>query len=309
MRGNKDKIYFTAGTEAMNWVFSDFREISKASFFGKMNYSFDSRYILEVTARGDGSSKFAPNNRWGFFPSAALAWNVTNEKFMKPLVSGGAINNLRFRVSYGLIGNENVDPYLWEEIVNTWGWTMRMPNPNFSWEKQKQWNLGMELTTLNNRLTFGAEVYKKHSFDLIYDAFPVPPLTGSHTLESAVNIGEVENKGFELNFKWSDKIGDFTYSIGGMLFDNKNQVLKAGYRATDTLIFKNTTDKIWYPGIGIDNFYGYRSQGYFRDQDDVEKTAAKLPNTLPGDIKYIDQNGDGIINNLDRINLGDPFPT
>lgn len=308
LRGSKDKIYFTAGAEAMNWTYSNFTEISKASFFGKLNYSFDNRYILEVTARGDGSSKFAPNNRWGFFPSAALAWNASNESFLQPLVKSGAINNLKFRASYGLIGNENVDPYLWEEIVNTWGWTMRMPNPNFSWEKQKQWNVGMELTTLNNRLSLGAEVYKKHSFDLIYDKFPVPPLTGSYYLESAVNIGEVNNKGFEISANWSDKIGDFTYSIGGMLFDNKNEVLKAGYKTTDTLIFKDNTDKIWYPGVAIDNYYGYKSNGYFRDQEDVDKTVAKLPNTLPGDIKYIDQNGDGVINNLDRVNLGDPFP-
>ncbi len=308
LRKNKDKIYFTGGAETMNWTYSNFNEISKASFFGKLNYSFDSRYILEVTARGDGSSKFAPGNRWGFFPSAALAWNATNEKFMEPLVRSGAVNNLRFRLSYGRIGNENVDPYLWEEIVNTWGWTMRMPNPNFSWEKQKQWNVGVELTTLNNRLTAGLEVYKKHSFDLIYSNFPVPPLTGSYSLESAVNIGEVDNKGYEITMIWNDKIGDFTYSIGGMLFDNKNEVLKAGYTASDSLIFKDNTDKIWYPGVAIDNYYGYQSNGFFRDADDVEHTAAKLPNTLPGDIRYVDQNGDGVINNLDRVNLGDPFP-
>lgn len=308
VRGKKDKIYFTGGAESMNWTYSDFKEISKASFFGKLNYSFDSRYILEMTARGDGSSKFAPGHRWGFFPSAALAWNVTNEKFMKSLVNNGTLDNLRFRLSYGLIGNENVAPYLWEEIVNTYGWTMRSPNPNFSWEKQKQWNLGMEFTTLNKRLTFTGEIYKKHSFDLIYDKFPVPPLTGSNSLESAVNIGEVENKGFELSLNWNDKIGDFTYSIGGMLFDNKNEVLKAGYRSNDTLIFKDNTDKVWYRGIGIDNFYGYQSNGFFRDKADVDNTPGKLPNTLPGDIRYRDQNGDGIINNLDRVNLGDPFP-
>lgn len=308
LRGRKDKIYVTGGAESMSWIFSDFKEISKASFFGKLNYSFDSRYILEVTARGDGSSKFAPGNRWGFFPSAAVAWNVTNERFMKPIVKSGVIDNLRFRGSYGEIGNEDVKPYLWEEIVNNYGWTMRMPNPNFSWEKQKQWNVGMELTTLNKRLSFVGEIYSKHSFDLIYDEFSVPPLTGSHTLESAVNIGEVENKGFELSLKWNDKIGDLHYSIGGMLFDNKNKVLKAGYRYNDTLIFKDNANKVWYRGIAIDNYYGYESNGYFRDADDLDKTAAKLPNALPGDIKYVDQNGDGVINNLDRVNLGDPFP-
>src|SRR5690606_40679409 len=88
------------------------------------------------------------------------------------------------------IGNENVDPYLWEEVVNTWGWTMRVPNPLFSWEKQKQWNIGADISLLNNRLSFTAEVYDKFSYDLIYSDFPVPPLTGSYYLTSAVNIGD-----------------------------------------------------------------------------------------------------------------------
>ncbi len=308
LRRGKDKIYFTAGAEAMSWNYTDFREVSKSSFFGKLNYSFDNRYILEFTPRADGSSKFAPGNRWGFFPSGALAWNVTNENFMKPIVRSGKLNNLKFRVSYGLIGNENVDPYLWEEIVNTWGWTMRLPNPAFSWEKQKQANLGMEATLLDNRLTITADVYKKHSFDLIYSDFPVPPLTGSHTLESAVNIGEVDNKGFELSATWSDNIGDLKYSIGGMLFDNRNEIMKAGYKANDTLIFKDNNDKVWYRGIALDNYYGYKADGFYRDAAEVEGSPARFPNTLPGDIRYVDQNKDGVINNEDRVNLGDPYP-
>jgi TonB-linked SusC/RagA family outer membrane protein len=308
LRKGKDKIYFTAGAEVMSWNYTDFREVSKSSFFGKLNYSFDNRYILEFTPRADGSSKFAPGNRWGFFPSGALAWNVTNESFMQSIVSSGKLNNLKFRVSYGLIGNENVDPYLWQEIVNTWGWTMRLPNPNFSWEKQKQANIGMEATLLDKRLTITADVYKKHSFDLIYDEFPVPPLTGSYYLSSAVNIGEVDNKGFEISANWSDRIGELHYSIGGMLFDNRNEVIKAGYKNNDTLIFKDNNDKIWYKGVALDNYYGYQTNGFYRDKDEVDAAAAKMPNTLPGDIRYIDRNKDGLINNEDRVNLGDPFP-
>lgn len=308
LRGEKDKIYLVLGSEIMNYLYTDYREISKASFFTKLNYSFDNRYLLETTIRTDGSSKFAPGNQWGFFPSASLGWNVHNEGFMEGLKSNGIINTLKFRGSYGLIGNENIDPYLWQEVVNTWGWTMRVPNPLFTWEKQKQVNVGVDIETLKNRLSITADAYDKYSYDLIYDAFPVPPLTGSHTLTSAVNIGEVENRGWEVSARWSDKVGDFSYSIGGMLFDNKNKVLKAGYSNSDTLIFKNDNDKIWYRGIAVDNYYGYQSDGYFKDQADVDATEAKLPNTLPGDIKYVDQNNDGIINDLDKVNLGDPFP-
>lgn len=308
LRAKKDKLYLIAGSEIMNFNYTDYREVSKASFFGKVNYAFDNRYIVEVTARADGSSKFAPGHRWGMFPSAAIAWNAQNEEFFDPLRSSGVITNLKLRFSYGRIGNENVDPYLWQENVNDWGWTMRVPNPEFSWEKQKQWNVGLDVTALNDHLNLTAEVYNKHSYDLIYGRFPVPPLTGSNNLESAVNIGEVENNGWEISAQWSDKLGNLSYTIGGMLFDNRNKVLRAGYGANDTLIFKDNENKIWYPGIALDNYYGYQSNGYFQNQEEVNNTTAKLPNTLPGDIRYVDQNGDGIINEMDRVNLGDPFP-
>ncbi|MBC9796559.1 TonB-dependent receptor [Sinomicrobium weinanense] len=308
LRKNKDKLYLIAGSEIMNYNYTDYREISKASFFGKLNYSLDNRYILEMTARTDGSSKFAPGHRWGFFPSAAVAWNVHNENFLSGLRDNGTVNNLKLRFSYGLIGNENVAPYLYQEIVNNWGWTIRVPNPDFTWEKQRQANAGLDLTVLNNRLSLTAELYRKHSYDLIYSRFTVPPLTGANIPESSVNIGEVENKGWEISARWSDQIGELSYSIGAMLFDNKNKILKAGYSKSDTLVFKEDPDKVWYRGIAIDNFYGYESNGYFQDQEEVDATTAKLPNTLPGDIRYVDQNGDGIINELDKINLGDPFP-
>ncbi|QBQ40962.1 SusC/RagA family TonB-linked outer membrane protein [Sphingobacterium psychroaquaticum] len=308
LRDSRDKVYLTLGTEVMNLTYTDYKEISKASFFGKLNYAFDNRYILELTGRSDGSSKFAPGHRWGFFPSGAVAWNAHNESFFSGLRDSKVITNLKFRGSYGLIGNENVDPYLWEESVNTWGWTMRVPNPKFSWEKQKQWNVGVDITALRDRLTVTAEVYNKNSYDLIYDQFAVPPLTGSNTLISAVNIGEVENKGWELSASWSDKKGDFSYTVGGMLFDNKNRMLKAGHNVTDSLIFKGNNNRIWYKGIPINNYYGFETNGYFQNQAEIDATQAKLPNTLPGDIRYVDRNGDGIINDQDRTYLADPLP-
>ena len=227
---------------------------------------------------------------------------------MQPLTQSGALSNLKFRASWGRIGNENVNPYLWQEIVNTWGWTMRVPNPEFSWEKQNQWNVGVDLGMFKNRFTLTADVYKKHSYDLIYSDFPVPPLTGSYYLTSSVNIGEVDNQGWEVSAKWADNIGDFSYSIGGMIFDNKNKVMKAGYNPTDTLIFKGTNDRIWYQGIPIENYYGYETNGFFKDKAEIDATQAKFPNTLPGDIKYVDQNNDGVLNDKDRVFLGDPAP-
>ena len=308
LRKGKDMVYALAGAEIMNMTYTDYHEISKASFFAKVNYSFDNRYLLEATIRRDGSSKFAPGHQWGFFPSASLGWNVHNEKFMKSLVDKEWINNMKFRLSYGKIGNENVSPYLWQEVVNNYGWTMRVPNSEFSWEKQRQWNAGLDLTAFKNRFSLTFDIYDKFSYDLIYSNFPVPPLTGSHDLVSSVNIGEVKNNGWELSLKWSDEIGNVSYSIGGMLFDNINKVEKAGYTDEDVLIFKNNTNKIWYKGVPIDNYYGYESNGYFQNKEEIAKTDAKLPNTLPGDIKYVDQNGDGVINDNDKVILGNPLP-
>src|SRR5690606_34498359 len=129
-----------------------------------------------------------PGQKLGFFPSAAIAWNLHNETFMSSLREDNLLTNFKIRGSYGLIGNENVAPYLWQEVVNTWGWTMRVPNPLFSWEKQKQANIGFDLSALDHRLNATFDVYSKHSFDLIYSEFPVPPLTGSYYLNTSVNI-------------------------------------------------------------------------------------------------------------------------
>ena len=308
LRQDKDKIYLTAGTEVMNHTYSNYQEVAKASFFGKANYSFDNRYLLELTTRADGSSKFSPSHRWGFFPAGAVAWNVHNEGFMAPLTESGFLNTLKIRLSAGIIGNENIDPYMWVESVNSWGWTMRVPNHEFTWEKQRQTNLGIDLSLLESRLNLTSDVYDKYSYDLIYSNFPVPPLTGSYYLESAVNIGAVRNRGWEVSAEWRDQVGDFSYNIGGMLFNNENEVVKAGYTKSDTLIFKGNPDKIWYRGIAIDNYYGFESRGYFDSQEELNSTTAKLPNTVVGDIRYVDQNGDGVISNEDRVDLGDPFP-
>ena len=140
LRNDKDKLYVVAGAEAMSYVFTDYREITKSSFFTRFNYSFDDRYLLEATFRSDGSSKFAPGQQWGFFPSASIGWNLHNESFMRPLVESNAISNFKIRGSWGRIGNENVDPYLWQEVVNTWGWTMRS-KPRFHVGKQEQGTL------------------------------------------------------------------------------------------------------------------------------------------------------------------------
>lgn len=310
LREEKDKLYVVAGSEIMSTNDTDYREFTKASFFGKATYSFDNKYILEAAVRGDGSSKFAPGYQWGIFPSVSGGWNIHNEGFMEKISEEGMINTLKMRASWGKIGNENVDPYLWQEIVNNWGWTMRVPNPEFSWEKQKQFNIGLDFVLLKNRFSGSFDYYNKDSYDLIYNSYPVPPLTGAHNPVTATNVGEVKNKGYEISLNWTDKINkDLRYSFGITFYDNQNSMQKVSQRegATD-LPFKDNPNKIWRVGFPIDNFYGYQSQGYFQTQEEVDNTTAKFTGTKVGDIKYVDQNKDGIINDADKVILGDPTP-
>jgi TonB-linked SusC/RagA family outer membrane protein len=309
-RKGKDKLNLIVGTEAMLHTFTNFKEYSRASFFTKMNYSLaNDRYEFMASMRADGSSKFAPGHRWGYFPSGAFAWNVTNEGFMSGITATGTLTKMKLRFSYGYVGNENVAPYLWEPIVNNWGWSIRIPNPEFTWEKQNQGDIGIDLTMLNQRLNITADAYRKHSFDLIFGSYPVPPLTGSNSLESAVNIGAVKNEGWEFSAGWSDHIGrSFSYTISGMVFNNENKVLKAGPTKSDTLVFKGNPDKIWYRGISMNNYYGFETSGYYQSKKEIKDTKAKFPHTQVGDIKYIDQNNDGTLNTRDRINLGDMDP-
>ncbi|MDD4659751.1 MAG: TonB-dependent receptor, partial [Massilibacteroides sp.] len=309
LRGDKDKLYAVAGSEVMSNVFTNYTEYTKASFFGKVTYSFDNRYILEGTLRGDGNSKFAPKKRWGIFPSVSAGWNLQNESFMSDIVKSKVLNTFKIRASWGRIGNENVDPYLWQEVVNTWGWTMRVPNPNFSWEKQQQFNVGIDYGFFNNRLTGSFDVYDKYSTDLIWSNFSVPPLTGSYYLVTSVNIGEVSNKGWESSVKWSDKVGDFRYSLGLIFFDNKNTIEKVGY-TDDAIINSNLPydNQIWRKGDPLNNFYGYQSQGYFQSEEEIATSATISGKTYVGDVKYVDRNNDGSINDEDKIILGDASP-
>lgn len=308
IRNGLDKLYIIGGSEIMSTSYTNYNEYSKASFYGKATYSLGNRYMLEGTLRGDGSSKFAPGYQWGIFPSFSIGWNMHNENFISLMKENGVINILKFRASWGKIGNENVAPYLWQEVVNTWGWTMRVPNPMFTWEKQKQWNLGIDFSLFKNKLSGSFDIYQKYSYDLIYSDFPVPPLTGSYYLTTAANIGEVKNKGVESSLRWTDRIRNLRYSIGVIFHDNKNSMQKVGYNKGDILVFKNDPNKIWIEGAPIDNFYGYLTNGFFQSQDEINNATAVFTGTKVGDIKYVDVNKDGIINDEDKVILGDPTP-
>lgn len=316
---------------------------SLASFFGRAFYSYNDRYLLTATLRYDGSSNFAEGNRWGLFPSAALAWRASEEDFLKDVE---LINNLKVRAGWGKVGNQNVsNQYLWDtmyRITSSSGWGSGLianntPNADLTWETTSSWNAGFDLSILKNRIDLVFDYYYKKTDNLLLQA-SLPAYVGTSGTGSSskpwVNLGSIENKGIEIalntkniitkNFQWDS---NFIFSL------NRNKVLEIN---TDTgfetrIINGNeygTTDPtiINYivPGQPIGMLYGYQVIGrfesatdfYFRDTDGTIKQTPVMAGyeinertgLWIGDYIYKDQNDDGVINEDDMTYIGNPEP-
>ena len=262
------------------------------SFFGRANYNFDNKYLVTLSGRMDGSSRFGENNRNGFFPAASAAWRIGQEDFFK--VKG--ISELKIRASYGLTGNDDIPQFLYAALygVTTYGgqpgiYPSSIPNPDLKWETSAQINLGLDLGLFDNRVSLSADVYNKHTKDLLLSR-PLPTSSGFSVITE--NIGEVENKGIELSLStenlsnrqlvWNTRLN---FSI------NRNKVLKLynGQPIDDLGRGSNRIEE----GEPIGIFYSYESLG-------VD------PST--GDIVYADKNFDGVITTADRTKVGNPHP-
>lgn len=292
------------------------------SYFGRVNYGLHDKYLLTVTGRIDGSSKFGENHKYAFFPSAALAWRVSQEEF---LMNNNIISNLKLRASYGMTGNSEIPPYSslsllssgFSSIVNNQqvGGTglNRLENPDLKWEKTAQSDIGFELGLFNNRIAFEADVYYRKTTDMLLDA-PVPRTSGYATIRK--NVGSMENKGIELslstvnidseNFSWNT-----TFNISM----NQNKILSL---ATPADIFGvggpnhiNQTN-ILREGEPVGSFWGLVRLGTWSEAEAEE--AAKFASyraghtILPGDLKYLDVNGDYAITEADRMIIGNGNP-
>jgi TonB-linked SusC/RagA family outer membrane protein len=271
------------------------------SGYGKVNYSYDDRYLAEMSMRADGSSKFGKGNKFGYFPSVALGWNVHNESFFNV----GAINNLKLRASYGLLGNENIGLYRYQNLINTsngvesvWG------NPDISWEKVHILDLGLDVAVLDNKLSLTFDYYDKITKDVILQ----PTVAPSGAIGSApLNAGEVRNRGFEVSLNYNERISEnFSFSIRPGITHNKNEITKLTGGPYISGISINEV------GHSIQSQYGYVSNGILQYSDFADDKYTPLVPTLsgqgPGDIKYIDLNGDGAINEDDQQVIGDPTP-
>ena len=286
------------------------------SYLARVNYSFKQKYLLTLTARADGSSRFGKDNKWGTFPSAAIAWIVTNENFAKrfPVVS-----QLKLRFSAGVTGNQEITPYqsLARLTYANYNFSNSLVggfapgsygNNNLSWEKTTQYNLGLDLGLFGSRVRFVGDVYYKKTNDLLLEV-PIPYSSG---LQSAYqNLGSVENKGFEIGLNTQNTTGAFSWTTSIVFSANKNKVLSLGPGVKEFIPIDPTNvtrqSGIVRVGESLGSFYMYKTDGLFQEGDDFSNSP--LAHTGPGSQRYKDVNGDGAITQAgDRTIVGNSQP-
>lgn len=309
------------------------------SYFGRVNYNFNEKYMLSAIMRADGNSKFAPGKRWGYFPSVSAGWVISNEKFMEKTASW--LDFLKLRAGWGQNGNaQTINNFQWQGAFafNTSSYytfngnpdqyvsgaaPSRLPNEDLTWETSEQLNIGLDARFLSGRLGFTLDWYNKKTKDLLV-AVPVDPTTGFST--QMKNAGTVENKGIELSLSWNDKIGkDFQYNVGWNMAYNHNEVTEVKSNQTynnggNDLLAQNTGYMARFEeGHPIGYFWGYKTEGVMQNEADVQAYLDKNckgnaanskqgTGIKPGDLKFVDVTGDGIVNDDDKTELGNPHP-
>ncbi|UGU16410.1 TonB-dependent receptor [Sinomicrobium kalidii] len=283
-----------------------------ASYFGRLNYNFDDRYLLTATIRRDGSSRFSPDNRWGTFPSVALGWRISNEKFFDiPFV-----DDLKIRGSYGTLGNQNIENYLYQPVVNrsvlynfggsvvNGGIQTNLYNEDIKWESTTSFNAGFDAAFLDNRFDLTVEYYQKETTDILVGV-PIPASTGSINTAPTINSGSLRNSGIDMelayHFQGTD---DFNFDISANVSTLKNKVLALG--GNEEPVYG--TGSITQVGGETGEHFGYVYDGIFRDQAGVDAHAVQ-GGAAPGDIRFKDINEDGIVDANDRTTLGSAVPS
>jgi TonB-linked SusC/RagA family outer membrane protein len=280
--------------------------------FGRLSYAYQNKYLVNATLRRDGSSKFAPQNRWGTFGSVGLGWIASEESFVRKF---NFINFLKLRAAWGETGNangfadnlfrpgiSNASTAIFGNNVYTAIQAAYIPDPNLRWEVVRGLDIGFDLKTLRNRLNVEFTYYNRTTSDIL-TAVTLPNETRSYF----TNLGKITNQGIELSLNWTDKIGkDITYSIAPNFSYNKNTVNSIGDKINFQL-FGNGGANLTETGQSIGYFFGYRQIGIYQSTAELGKMA-RFGNSLPGDIAYADINGDGLLTPADRTYLGTPFP-
>ncbi|MCU0354379.1 MAG: TonB-dependent receptor, partial [Cytophagales bacterium] len=290
------------------------------SWFGRANYTWRNKYLLTTTFRADGSSRFGAGNKWGYFPSAALGWRISEEDFIKNM---NVFSNLKLTASWGLTGNQEIGLYQSLAGLSTVRYPFgeaivigqapgRVANPNLRWERTAQYNAGLEMGFLDNRISFEAAYYYKRTQDLLLN-LDLPRTTGFSTILQ--NIGSVENRGLELAFTSNNLTGAFKWVMSGNITFNRNKVLALGPGETFRLA-PNTGDghlqiansSILQVGQPIGVFFGLRTDGIYQNGETILPGSSSFGSTAAGDIRYVDVDGNGQVNNNDRTIIGNPQP-
>jgi len=309
----------------------------RVSYFGRLGYNYKEKYLLNATLRADASSKFSRANRWGYFPSVSAGWVISSEDFFRENFAG--INFFKLRASWGQVGNQDIADFQYAAPISTstgitssnpgahyvfgtsnknipGAYPSRLSNPKLTWETSEQTNIGFDAKFAHNRLDVVADFYVKTTKDWLVTA-PVLATTG--TLPPFINGGDVKNTGVELAFNWSDKINEVKYRFGVNGAYNKNKVgqipTEDGIIHGQTAMLYDNSEEFYRAanGLPIGYFWGYKTDGLFQNQAEIEawKTAGRgilQADVKPGDVKYVDQNNDGIINASDKVNLGVGMP-
>lgn len=300
---------------------SSLRERIITSFYTRLNYSFKDRYKFTFTSRADGSSAFAANNKWAFFPSGAFAWNISEENFMP---KGSVLTDLKLRASYGLMGNPSIGPY--QSLARLRSWYSIVPgenamvvrdleNADLTWETSAQLDIGLDVSFIDGRLHLYADYYSQDTRDLLFNR-PVPSYVGNTSGSQLQNIGEVNNQGIELTLNTKNLVGELTWSSDIIFSKNKNKVITLPdsvllYGRSPGHFLLNNDTQLLLEGQPIGVFYGYVYDGIYQVGD------AFIPGSgfesEAGGEKFKDISGpdgvpDGVLDANDRTVLGDPNP-
>lgn len=300
------------------------------SFMARLQYDYKEKYLLSATMRADGSSNFAAGNRWGYFPSVSAGWILTKENFMSNTSS--FLDYAKLRASWGQNGNQSIDNFIYSSqiayafpgyffgdtkpVSGTTSYPQKVVNPDVTWETSEQLDLGLDAQLFNSKLGLTFDWYKKTTKDWLV----VAPILGTFGAGAPyINGGNIENKGFEISVSWNDKIGDFKYGITLSGAQNKNTVTSIAN--TDGIIhgpsnvLSQGTSEVSRVQVGqpIGYFYGYKTAGILQNQDEVDAYVAPdgkpyFNDQRPGDVRFVDLNNDGVIDEKDKTYLGKPNP-
>lgn len=314
--------YLSAGQEEGQTNFNSAFDWSMLSGLFRTNYSYQSRYLLTVSMRADGSSRFGEENRYGYFPSVGAGWRISEESFMEDV---DLISNLKLRGSWGKIGNDKISAYPSVASVTTnlnavfgspaqeglqFGASLgELANPQVKWEETTQTDVGLNIGLFEDQLSAEVDYYTRTTSGILIRV-PIPDYVGVGT-QPVVNAAEVVNSGIDAQVTWAQNLGDFSYQIGVNGSTTSNEVQSLG-QGKEEILGGGLVNEISFttktvPGRPIGAFFGYKVDGVYQNQEEIDNTPS-LPGVEPGDLNFVDTNGDGELTADDRTFIGSPIP-